>query len=484
MNPKKGLLKISRLAEKAGVTVPTVKHYLREGLLPRPVKTSRNMAYYSETCVDRIRSVKKIQKEKFLPLDVIKRLIDSGEPFEEELALGKAILKTDRVVTGKAPVPRYRIEKTTGCPLNKIDLLEEKSLIHPQASGDSKVYHPEDVELIHIMKIREDMGVPTDTSLSTLSIYRDAMTHAVAEDINFFVRNIMGDTPTRQAIRFLTEADETLDRFIISYRQKMLRQFGEKTIRSLNRLPQNLAVLNILPVAGSELPDRPPEKPVENMVYHLLKGNGRQLSVNNEPEDLTQKRHELRALAVLNVLLHGGPDKALGMVKKTIPKPSFHALENMAAALVYLFSMDSSSGLAAPMFGIKKVFAYLKRLEHLHGENTPAEIFPRYVCGAVYIFLPGVFNTRHKGIEILAQLKKRLAHPCIDSAELPQWLKRTLQFELLPVLDVRLNRFLAQGYLKTGEDKLALACLEAVIDTADSDSEHAVWAKLERVRIT
>ena len=24
----------------------TVRHYLREGLLPKPVKTSRNMAYY------------------------------------------------------------------------------------------------------------------------------------------------------------------------------------------------------------------------------------------------------------------------------------------------------------------------------------------------------------------------------------------------------------------------------------------------------
>ena len=44
--PETQLLKISELADAAEVPVATVRHYLREGLLPEPVKTSRNMAYY------------------------------------------------------------------------------------------------------------------------------------------------------------------------------------------------------------------------------------------------------------------------------------------------------------------------------------------------------------------------------------------------------------------------------------------------------
>ena len=39
-----GLLKMSELAEQSGVSAGTIKHYLREGLLPEPVRTSRNMA--------------------------------------------------------------------------------------------------------------------------------------------------------------------------------------------------------------------------------------------------------------------------------------------------------------------------------------------------------------------------------------------------------------------------------------------------------
>ena len=41
-------MRIAELSQKTGVPVPTIKYYLREGLLPEPVKTSRNMAYYPE----------------------------------------------------------------------------------------------------------------------------------------------------------------------------------------------------------------------------------------------------------------------------------------------------------------------------------------------------------------------------------------------------------------------------------------------------
>ena len=64
---KDRLLRIGQLANMAGVSAPTIKHYVKEGLLPRPVKTSRNMAYYDESCVERINLIKRIQKERFLP---------------------------------------------------------------------------------------------------------------------------------------------------------------------------------------------------------------------------------------------------------------------------------------------------------------------------------------------------------------------------------------------------------------------------------
>ena len=71
-----GLLKMKELAEASGVSAGTIKHYLREGLLPEPVKTSRNMAYYPPDFVERIKLIKQLQEERFMPLRVIKSMLD------------------------------------------------------------------------------------------------------------------------------------------------------------------------------------------------------------------------------------------------------------------------------------------------------------------------------------------------------------------------------------------------------------------------
>src|SRR5687767_5007685 len=72
------LLKISELAGAADVPVATVRHYLREGLLPEPVKTSRNMAYYPPEFAERIRLIKQLQEQRFMPLKVIRELLESA----------------------------------------------------------------------------------------------------------------------------------------------------------------------------------------------------------------------------------------------------------------------------------------------------------------------------------------------------------------------------------------------------------------------
>ncbi|HTM21676.1 MAG TPA: MerR family transcriptional regulator, partial [Kofleriaceae bacterium] len=71
------LVRISDLARAAGVPVGTLKHYMRQGLLPEPQKkTSRNMAYYDARLADRVRVIKELQHEHFLPLRVIGELLE------------------------------------------------------------------------------------------------------------------------------------------------------------------------------------------------------------------------------------------------------------------------------------------------------------------------------------------------------------------------------------------------------------------------
>ena len=81
--------KMQDLVRATGVPKSTILHYLNEGLLPEPLKTSRNMAYYSPACVERITFIKVMQSKYRLSLAIIKQLLQKGrvgpeiEPFLE-----------------------------------------------------------------------------------------------------------------------------------------------------------------------------------------------------------------------------------------------------------------------------------------------------------------------------------------------------------------------------------------------------------------
>ncbi len=138
------LLRMGELAEASGVPAPTIKHYLREGLLPEPVKTSRNMAYYPPEFVDRIKLIKRLQEERFLPLKAIKTVLDEDpERAEAMLALGDQIL--DRALAGeRSRTSAAEVRKRYGVPKEVLDRLAELEVLTPNSRG----YSPSDVTII------------------------------------------------------------------------------------------------------------------------------------------------------------------------------------------------------------------------------------------------------------------------------------------------------------------------------------------------
>ena len=67
------------LEERTGVGRETIRFYIREGLLPEPARASRNSASYSDDHVTRLRAIKRLQEERFLPLAVIRTLLDGDD---------------------------------------------------------------------------------------------------------------------------------------------------------------------------------------------------------------------------------------------------------------------------------------------------------------------------------------------------------------------------------------------------------------------
>ena len=80
MDPKNQLskpgLRMKELVKETGVPKSTILHYLNQGLLPEPQKTSPNMAYYDPACIDRIQYIQQLQRRHRLSLSEIKQMLD------------------------------------------------------------------------------------------------------------------------------------------------------------------------------------------------------------------------------------------------------------------------------------------------------------------------------------------------------------------------------------------------------------------------
>ena len=181
---------MGELAEASGVPAPTIKHYLREGLLPEPVKTSRNMAYYPPEFVDRIKLIKQLQEERFMPLKAIKAVLDEDPERARALVeLEDRIL--DRALAGeRTRTSAAEVRERYGVPKEVLDRLEELEVLSPNSRG----YSPSDVKIIEaISRFRaggydEQIGF---TVYDTLR-YKSALEELVREEVEH------GDGPPRR----------------------------------------------------------------------------------------------------------------------------------------------------------------------------------------------------------------------------------------------------------------------------------------------
>jgi AcrR family transcriptional regulator len=69
-------MKIKEVAQLSGISLSTIRFYLREGLLPPAIKTGKTMAYYGQEHLKRLAFIKQLQSEKNMPLHFIKSEIN------------------------------------------------------------------------------------------------------------------------------------------------------------------------------------------------------------------------------------------------------------------------------------------------------------------------------------------------------------------------------------------------------------------------
>jgi len=216
-----GLLKMSELADRSGVSAGTIKHYLREGLLPEPVRTSRNMAYYPPEFVERIQLIKRLQEERFMPLRLIKGVLDEDpERAHAIVELEDRILERAAAAQERGRVSRAEVRRRYSIPEKVLRRLEELDVLTPNRRG----YDADDVAIIEaISRFRgggydEQLGF---TVYDTLR-YRETLQPLVEEEVRVLLERLAGEVEADRAAEIIGAGAQPLRDLIGAVHSKLL----------------------------------------------------------------------------------------------------------------------------------------------------------------------------------------------------------------------------------------------------------------------
>lgn len=212
------LVKMAGLARLSGVPAATIKHYLREGLLPPPARQNRNVAYYDPGVADRIRRIKALQRDRFLPLKVIRDILDADALPTRDETMGAAIARVLSDRSGSESRSEAEL-LASGMPSGELTWLARLGLLSP---GEDGLYRGDDLELLRVLGAARRAGIGAEMlPVTILSEYVEAMQRLVRAELRLFREGVL--PRAGEDLEGLATAATTLsERLVVLLRRKLL----------------------------------------------------------------------------------------------------------------------------------------------------------------------------------------------------------------------------------------------------------------------
>lgn len=239
-------MKVSELARRAGVSKETIHFYLREGLLPKPRKAGRNMAFYDDAHLERIALIKKLQHERYLPLGVIKQVlradresrppISGGGPELELLAeLFALTVGRDhgRPVDEDGVVTRAQLLARTGVPGSLLASLEAAGLVTAQGGR----YHVGDARIVELItRAQAEAGFSPEFAVKIFALYRRHLTLMARDEAQLYSQEIVAAERPLEYVEGLRRAREVTNRFLLLERARLIQHEIERHLSEVERV--------------------------------------------------------------------------------------------------------------------------------------------------------------------------------------------------------------------------------------------------------
>jgi len=112
-------IKMKELEARTGVGREAIRFYIREGMIPQPDKPKRNVAYYNDTHVKRLRAIRHLQQERQMSLARIKSILNSAE--FDRLAARETLQGLERLLPALEALPSTGGRSNSGLLADEAD---------------------------------------------------------------------------------------------------------------------------------------------------------------------------------------------------------------------------------------------------------------------------------------------------------------------------------------------------------------------------
>ena len=116
------------------------------------------MAYYDPGLVDRIQRIKELQRTRFLPLKVIKQVLDESELDNQDETVAATIA---RVIEQTAPAEERTKAQLleSGVVESQLSMLRRLGLVHPVEGRPEETYAGDDLEMLRVLGAARKAGL-------------------------------------------------------------------------------------------------------------------------------------------------------------------------------------------------------------------------------------------------------------------------------------------------------------------------------------
>jgi DNA-binding transcriptional MerR regulator/tetratricopeptide (TPR) repeat protein len=235
-------MRMAELAARSGVARETIHFYLREGLLPRPEKGGRTVAYYGEEHLERLRTIRRLREEKYLPIAVIRRLLESpAAAAERDMDVLAEVLHIipPGDEAGRAPSPEA------------VGEAEARGLLGPAHDGDA-AGDPAERRVLRVVEDTLGLDDPARRlTLDDLQACAGSLTALVSREAALFFDTMFESGDVSGSIGALRGGRAAVARFITAYRDLMLRRLVEEVLLGLEQGPEAVLRAATVPLSSA-----------------------------------------------------------------------------------------------------------------------------------------------------------------------------------------------------------------------------------------